>query len=347
MTFGAFGCSLDVLDAPEKLAMKLAYMNALRQGLITEDVARDPYDLLIRALEGTDGLVTIGRLEIEPWLAPRPSLEALERVDAAMYMEFLDAGGCEVLAARIREFVLDRVLPREPLLIGVDHSLTGGVLEALQRSGEQDLGLIVLDSHFDAIPASVRRAAAVSGEEDDAKKNQEIPDSYSCGNWLGQVIGRGFVKPQNIVVVGPSDLPPEAAETAEMAEFRRAYAQLEEQGVRVIPKQRVRDVGAAEAAREAVGAMDCASFYVSVDADVGAGDEVKAVRFLDTIGLEPDEVVSLCGGIAREIASKGSRLAGLDMMEIDVHLADIPDSGDRTLEMCASAARAVMSETRG
>jgi hypothetical protein len=29
-------------------------------------------------------------------------------------------------------------------------------------------------------------------------------------------------------------------------------------------------------------------------------------------------------------------------MEIDVHLADIPGSGDRTIEMCAAAAREIM-----
>ena len=34
----------------------------------------------------------------------------------------------------------------------------GGVLEALRVAGESDISLVVLDSHFDAIPASLRRA---------------------------------------------------------------------------------------------------------------------------------------------------------------------------------------------
>jgi len=33
------------------------------------------------------------------------------------------------------------------------------------------------------------------------------------------------------------------------------------------------------------------------------------------------------------------------VMEIDVHLADIPGSGDRTIEMCTAAAREIMAGT--
>ena len=131
MTFAAFGCALDVLDAPEKLAMKLGYLNALREGVIDEAVARDPYDLLARELTGADGLVTVGRLELESWMTPRPRLDVLDMVDVLLYRDFLDTGGCVVMSARLREFVRQMVLPLSPFLIGVDHSLTGGVLDAI------------------------------------------------------------------------------------------------------------------------------------------------------------------------------------------------------------------------
>lgn len=55
MTFAAFGCALDVLDAPEKLAIKLAYINALRESVVEDSIARDPYDLLTRELSDTPG----------------------------------------------------------------------------------------------------------------------------------------------------------------------------------------------------------------------------------------------------------------------------------------------------
>jgi arginase family enzyme len=130
-----------------------------------------------------------------------------------------------------------------------------------------------------------------------------------------------------------------------MAAFRDAYSSFEERGVRVITKQRIREIGPAEAAREALDGLRAKSIYVSLDADTGAGEQVKAVRFLDTIGLEPEEVVGLCGCIASEVAAGGFGLAGFDVMEIDVHLADIPGSGDRTIEMCAAAAREIMGAT--
>jgi arginase family enzyme len=354
MTFAAFGCALDVLDAPEKLALKLAYMNAVREGLVDESTARDPYDLVVRELSGVEGLVTVGRLELESWMTPRPRPDALDRVDVLLYREFLDTGGCVVVSARVREFVRQMVLPLSPFLIGVDHSLTGGVLDAICGPDPGEMALIVLDSHFDAIPASVRKAAAAvetpgeaaldKPETDDAAE-REPPASYNCGTWLAGVIERGLIAPADIVVIGPSDHPgtEEASdETAGMKEFRRSYLELEKRGVKVIPKRRVCDIGVEKAAREALEGLTAPSVYISLDADLGAGEEVKAVRFLDTIGLEPGEVVGLCGSLAGEVSDRGMALAGFDAMEIDVHLADIPASEDRTVEMCAAAARRLL-----
>lgn len=352
MTFAAFGCALDVLDAPEKLAMKLGYLNALREGVIDEAVARDPYDLLARELTGADGLVTVGRLELESWMTPRPRLDALDMVDVLLYREFLDTGGCVVVSARLREFVRQMVLPLSPFLIGVDHSLTGGVLDAICGPDPTETALVVLDSHFDAIPASVRKAAAGGESADTVATAPEGPDpggvppeSYNCGTWLAGVIERELIAPRNIVVIGASDYPGRLQTEGEpegMAEFRRSYLEFEERGTKVIPKKKVRQDGVEQAAAEALEGIDAHRVYVSIDADLGSGEDVKAVRFLDTIGLEPEEVARLCGCLSVGIATRGLELAGFDVMEIDVHLADIPGSTDRTVEMCAAAARAML-----
>jgi len=348
MTFASFGCALDVLDAPDKLALKLAYLDALREGRVPDDIARDPYDLLEAALEGTPALVTVGKLELEAWMTPRPALTAAAEVVVPLYREFLDTGGCAIVSARVREFVRDRVLPLTPFMIGVDHSLTGGVLDAICGPDPAEMALVVLDSHFDAIPSEVRRAAAAEAGGTAEPGNEEPePESYNCGTWIAGVISRGLVAPSNIVVIGPSDRPGDTggveAEGEAMAAFRQTYAAFEKDGVRVIEKQRVREAGALEAARETVKGLDARSIYISVDADIGAGEQVKAVRFLDTIGLEPEEVVRLCGSLAGEAASRGLGLAGFDVMEIDVHLADIPGGADRTIDMCAAAAREIMA----
>lgn len=363
LTFAAFGCALDVLDAPEKLAMKLAYLNALREGVISGPPARDPYELLTAALDGTAGLVTVGRLELESWMTPRPGLEQGDLVDALLYREFLDTGGCSVVAARLREFVKDRVLPLAPFLIGVDHSLTGAVLEALAAQGGAGMGLVVLDSHFDALGAGVRKAAAeavaakagrtAEAEPDGTPGGEEtaMPEGYTCGTWLASAIERGLVDPSRVAVVGVSDRPPEeplesgpdgGSEPAAMAAFREAYLGFERKGVTVITKKRIRESGSEAAAKETLARIGPGPLYISIDADIGAGQDVKAVRFLDTIGLEPDEVVGLCGALASGAAERGAPLVGFDVMEMDVHLADMPGSDDRTLEMCAGAARAIM-----
>lgn len=351
-----------MLDAHEKLAMKVAYVNALREGVLTPDVARDPYELLMRELEGAPGLVTIGRLEIETWLTPRPGLEALGRLGAEFSREFLDAQGCKTVSARLREFVRDRVLPLRPMLVGVDHSLTGGVLEALCDTVGGELSLVVLDSHFDAIPAALRKAAAWKGTPGTPAAGQDgssgggawaeepQPDSYNCGTWLARVIDGGIVAPENVAVVGVSDRPGPAeagGEPEAMEAYRDAYLEMEARRVKVIPKGRVREQGARKTAVEALEAAGGSSVYLSVDADIGAGEEVKAVRFLDTIGLAPGEVVDLCGSIAVEARARGAALAGFDLMEIDVHLADIPGSRDRTVAMCAAAAREILAAAAG
>jgi hypothetical protein len=40
LDFAIVGCSLDALDAEDKLAMKLAYLYALREGVVEEALAR-------------------------------------------------------------------------------------------------------------------------------------------------------------------------------------------------------------------------------------------------------------------------------------------------------------------
>lgn len=339
MDFAMFGCALDALDAPEKVAMKLAFMEAVLRGRVRGDVARDPYDLLRPLLAVLPGIVDAGRLELEPWLTPRPRGEKVERVDAARYREFLDSGGCERVSGRLKEFVLGRVLPLRPLLLGVDHSLSGGVFEALAGGRGRDIALVVLDSHFDAVPAAVRAAAAEdAGMEGISAGLGELPDSYNCGTWIAGLLDARWVRPEDVIVIGTSDHPgPEAGpvEGEGLARYRDSYLSFERRGVTVVPKRSLRERGVAVVVREALSAIGGKPVYLSIDADIGAG-EMKAVRFLDTIGLSAGELASLSGELARGLEESGSTLAGLDVMEVDVHLADIPGSQDDTLELCSS-----------
>lgn len=339
--FLAFGCSLDVLDAPEKVAMKVAYLDGIAWGLVDKGIARDTYDLLLRRLEGLEGLSEGGRLELESHLTPRPALEDHDRLNARDFSEFLDSGGCARVAGELGEFVRERVLPGMPLLLGVDHSLTGGVLEALSaEAGEGELALVVLDSHFDAVPTSIRKSAFTPGSlAADRWRIGTVPESYNCGTWIAGILDRGIIDPGNVAVLGVSDHPGHEARPGEregVAAYREAYLAMEERGARIVPKRDIRSAGARDAVAKALDGLGGRRMYISLDADLGSGEEVRAVRFLDTIGLSVDEVIGLARALRGWIDSTGSRLAGVDVVEVDVHLADIPNSIDRTVEMCAA-----------
>lgn len=347
-----FGCALDVLDSDEKVAMKLAYLHAARAGAVPPDIPRDPYDLLSAPLAATPGVKAAGRVKLEGWMTPRPEVDAAGRVNPGEYRRFLDSGGCEAAAARVREYVGGRVLPSMPLMAGVDHSLTGGVLEAIAAAGAEPV-LVVLDSHFDAIPSEVRRSASAGGGPG-AGGLDRLPDSYNCGTWMAKVIEGGVIDAGRVVVAGVSDRPgrsPAPGEPGGMAGYREAYAGWERLGVRIVSKREMREQGVAKALGAAVGgalsATGADSLYVSLDADVASGEDVKAVRFLDTIGLTVDEVLEAGACLGRLMARRGIGLAGMDLVEVDVHLADIPGSGDRTVEMCLSFARGLLSAGGG
>jgi arginase family enzyme len=363
--FGLFGCSLDALDAPERVAMKRAFMNARSAGLVSEDIPRDPYDLLAPALGELEGVVVIGKLVIESWLTPRPEPESAGSVTEAAYRDFLDHGGCADVSSRLASFVEDRVLPLRPLLVGVDHSLTGGVLKALARPGEDELALVVLDSHFDAIPPSIRRRAGVAPGSPDAAgergmDSDTVPpgeaepiavesDAHACGDWLLDTLESGSIKPGNVAVIGPADQPGYRVTEGEgegMKEYRKAYLALEERGVRIVTKRTLGEKGLERSVREGLGGLAAKRVYVSIDADIGSGPDAKAVRFMDTIGLPIAGLQELARGLARWLGETGSRLDGLDIVEIDTHLADIPGSKDRTLDVCFQMAKTLLAAAR-
>ena len=342
--FGVFGCSLDALDAYEKVEMKLAYMDAVTKGIVSKNIAQDPYDLLAGDLAASGGAVALGKLMLESWVTPRPDPTDTGMVSALEYREFLGSGGCAAVCERLTGFVRERVLPLRPLLVGVDHSLSGGVCEVLaDLYGPDGLVLVVLDSHFDAVSSTVRRNACIgetgghAGVEGGATPYTaicDLPDSYTCGNWLADLLERGVLRPENVVVIGPSDHPGYEGEPDDevgLRVYRRAYLSLEDRGVRVASKKSIHHRGVAETLGPALEGLEGKAVYISIDADVGAGEQVKAVRFLDTIGLSGGELESVFGVLVDWLAASGSTLAGMDLMEIDVHLADIPGSSDRTI----------------
>jgi arginase family enzyme len=130
---------------------------------------------------------------------------------------FIDSDGCREYAEKVESFLRETILPGIPIMLGVDHSLTGGCVKALTREYDSvNLALIILDSHFDAIIPSVRCGLI----QYDVETNPISPfspsdpyvkgrlDSYNADSFIYYLVKERVLPPENILVLGVSDYPP-------------------------------------------------------------------------------------------------------------------------------------------
>ena len=152
-----FGCSLDPDEREQSIQRKLRYAAS---GSERKEYL-DPYDVISKLI----GLVRnrppilkkSGKIDVETWLRPFPISADLPYMTVKNFVKFIDGGGCHEYFNRIYTFTKDAILPNIPFLIGVDHSLTGGVLKALaEQYGRENILAVFLDSHFDGISMPVR-----------------------------------------------------------------------------------------------------------------------------------------------------------------------------------------------
>ena len=357
--YAFFGAALDPLDSPGKVALQQAYLDSLERGIAcAADPADpytplDPYDLFRTELAGwlkERGMRDAGRLTFPSWLTPRPRLKDRERIHAGAFADFLDRGGCAEAAGAAKDFVAESLFPDLPVMFGVDHSLTGGVLRALaERLGPDLLTVVVIDAHFDAIPTAVRRAIRMGREgERSGPRGPELDEPYNCGNFLAHLIDDGVVPPERLFVVGAADFPTPEIERSAGSGARRfisVYRSYLERGVRVIGRDEIVAPGGLERVAALLEETGPAWIYISIDADVGARRAVLASRFLDLPGLDEEPLLDIALALGRVVATGRIRLAGLDVMEVDVHAAGVRlRSGreDRTVPLLAQMVRAII-----
>ena len=90
--------------------------------------------------------------------------------------------------------------------------------------------------------------------------------------------------------------------------------------------------------RKALERLEGRAAYVSVDVDVGALEAAHACRFMDLFGSGERELMAACEVIGGWLGEKEGRRAGLDLMEVDVHLAGLRHADgtrDRTARLAA------------
>ena len=316
-----FGLNLDPDEREESISNKLS--NA---GL---DI-NDPYDIVSEKLKDSNEIkfTKAGKVQVEPWLIPTPKKEDLFMVGVDNLVAFIDADGCREYASKVKEFVKEKVLPDVPLMIGVDHSGTGGCIEALsEKYGKANLSVVMLDSHFDGIIPTQRLKLIQRDMEfnPNTKFSKDDPylynrvDSFNADSFLYFLLKEKKILPKNLFVLGVSDYPPNAAKDARdtrIKEYFEFYRKFEEDGVTILPKNKLK-ANFEMALKKVFEKIKTPYVYVSVDIDIGSRQALTGARFLDYLGLEESEIYRILDGLYRYAKEKKIEIVGADVMEID------------------------------
>lgn len=331
-----FGVALDASDDFLSLQLKHAAMGARAQGI--DGIHVDPYEALADVLSSRVGIKKAGRLPLPSWIGALPEASDRDMVTAEGMQRFVDEGGVLRMMEDLKGFVARKILPSRPVMLGIDHAATGGVVSALTENlGPENLTVIVLDRHFDALPLSARTSAL-------AEPGLTMPglfpvttedDVCCCGNFWAHLIEKGTIHPAQLVFVGVADYPPEAT-PAEWALYRASYLAFEERGCRFFPLPHFEEKAwPLRLHRFLARAVTTPYVYVSLDLDVGAYNAVHAARYMDGVGISREALGEVAHIIAEVCRTGRHALAGLDIMEFNMHLLGIqlPSGGnDRTRE---------------
>jgi len=329
-----FGVALDPTDDPWTLELKQAWIFADPASLDQLSACLDPYDAVtghLGELLEKCRIRPVGKFPIPSWLWPKPQPSDSPVVTVPNMEGFLDSGALLGIIRQIQKFVGEKVLPEIPVMVGVDHSATAGVVAALSAEhGADNLAVVVLDQHFDAIPLSVRLAGV-----DEARKPAGFSDQFGCGNFWAYLISEGTVHPENLVFIGVADYPGEPGDPKREA-YRKAYLDFEERGCRFFTRDRFEGDYRDELSGFLQESIKAPKVYVSLDLDVGSYVSTFAARYMDRPGLNEEQVLDVAGIIAGECQQGKFTVAGLDVMEFNMHFLGIETPGgikDATLEL--------------
>jgi arginase family enzyme len=322
-----FGTAFDPLDIPERVDIKVAYLNWLRTQGMYEDNPSDPYDFLGNIFKNKYPKVKtiewIGKFPVESWLRPKPSISETINIVPEKFTEFLNNNGCYDYYNRLVDYLKINVGSSIPVMIGVDHCLTGGVLKFLKEKYD-DFNILILDSHCDIIDLETRRSyfGPYLKYSEDLFLGEEI---YECGSFLAHLLSERTIKPENLWIMGTQDLDQFKANSESL--YSKKVLPWIEQGMHVVSKENLIRFGIPE---EVEGPT-----YVSFDMDLGSLSSVFAARFLNYIGLNIEQFLGLVNELSEKIRKKDIDFIGLDIMEVDIHFLgeNIEDKKDYTAEL--------------
>jgi arginase family enzyme len=347
-----FGSSLDVLDGCEKVDIKRAYISALCAGRDLEPNFLDPYDAISSLDPSLFGKACekVGKVPIETWLTPKPLCEDLFKVTSENYKAFLEGNGCRRYSELVGDFV-NEILPSPFVMIGVDHSQTGGILRKLSRHyGPEQISVVILDAHldmfdFDFLYGVQRQLLGRGGKEGYLPKVLYNNNFYGCGNFLKFLLKEKVILPKNLFVIGVTDYPSQALKDEEDPEVKRyihAYTSIIEQGVQIVPKAEAESPD--DRVSKVLRRIRTPYVYISIDMDVGAFSSTCAVRFLNTVGMEEDLIYRVVRTVKDAMDRGDVGCLGFDLMEIDVHFAGhfFRGAADRSYDIASNIIRILL-----
>jgi arginase family enzyme len=331
-----FGAALDPLDGRDRVEIKRAYLSALLAGIDLEPNFRDPYEGICSVAPSLfeRDCEKAGKVPIETWLSPKPQCEDLPKVTSDNYRAFLESNGCLTESEKVVDFV-KACLPVPFLMIGVDHSQTGGAVRALsEHYGPAQISLIVLDAHTDmfdfnllyTVQSEFLRRLGLGNRLPETLYSNNF---YGCGNFLESLLEERVIFPRNLFLIGATDYPFGWADSGDphLKSYIEAYKGILKRGVNIIPKAEVESNNGK--LPRVLSTIKTPYVYVSVDMDVGAFLSTCAVRFLNTAGMAEQSLYRTIRIVKDVIKVKDVRCIGLDLMELDVHHAGYFINGER------------------
>jgi arginase family enzyme len=329
-----FGVALDPVDDPLSLQLKHAWMAADTAKLDWLSACPDPYGAVTESMANIldeQGILPYGRFPVPSWLWPKPNKSDLPLVNTATMADFFDSGSLLKIVKQLQSFVTDSIFPEVSIMIGIDHSATAGVVSALaDRYGPKMLTLVVLDQHFDAIPLSVRLAAAHQPNPEFTAgapyATPTIPigfsDQFCCGNFLAYLIDEGSILPENSLFVGVADYP-DYEIGFDRDCFKKYYRSFEERGCSFFPLTMFGGQYIDSLTRFLREKITSPYVYISLDLDVGSYNSVYAARYMDKPGISKQNLLDVANIIASDCRRGKSKIVGLDIMEFNMHFLGI------------------------
>jgi arginase family enzyme len=346
-----FGCPLDGDERHESIKEKLSLME-------TPGVINDPYEEIMKIIRqevNPEIWSGKGSLDLPGWLCPIPSLADRGKIKTEAFVDFMDHGGFETYAQQIGDFIATKIFPDIPCMLAVDHSLTGGAFKKLVELYEpENISLIVLDSHTDALPMSV-----LSGTiQYDIESNPDTvydrndpflynrPNSYNASSFLYDLLAQGVINPHHLYILGISDYPPKIAyriKDSRVQNYVRIFSELKRKGVTLLTKKDL--LISPNRIKRILNGIKTPYVYISIDMDIGARNAIDGVRFLERHGLNEKQIYRIVEAM-KGLLSRGVRLAGMDISEMNPRKAGRPrpEGKDRTYQIAANIIKLILTE---